>query len=400
MKKYHGFVKDYNKHWLGFMPGANLDPALTNENPAAIKNPLWLWLTYKVYDVERGGGLLDVGRVAKRVIGGAVGLKERKDTYKLTKICFDMKKLELRDLAFFTFLGVHIDASGTETSLCTSDEVIVASCHLNEKKSRIISFCASTDKKIINYRFGLQSKIELDVSFSGDAQLSRWVDIATYTVNFGFRHGEGYSYIFGIPQEALGAKAFLEVARNDEELVGIECINSSFGEKNLTSEAVREVEDERVRNNNFLFPPDDNHKGNERDGSTSQPFSWSGFYWKKAEFCTSPGNGKDCSAQFHDCLKIELGRQGYLVELYSTQADHNVCSFTFRMDAVNEKLIYKTQFGPVLLQRSGDSLEISSEGVDPTALGLGVCGVHAEIDGLKFPLASKRDAISKCSATK
>lgn len=73
-------------------------------------------------------------------------------------------------------------------------------------------------------------------------------------------------------------------------------------------------------------------------------------------------------------------------------------SFTFQMDAVNGELVYKTQFGRVLLRRNGEALEISSQGVDPTALGLGVCGVHADIDGLKFPLASKSNIISACRA--
>ncbi|MCK1792055.1 hypothetical protein [Pseudomonas violetae] len=130
----------------------------------------------------------------------------------------------------------------------------------------------------------------------------------------------------------------------------------------------------------------------------SQSFLWSGYYLKKSELCTSPGSGDDCSEQFHDCLKVEPGRQGYLVKLYSTQADQNVCSFTFQMDAADGVLVYKTQFGRVLLQRNGESLEISSEGIDPTALGLGVCGVHADIDGLKFPLVSKSNAISACPA--
>lgn len=125
---------------------------------------------------------------------------------------------------------------------------------------------------------------------------------------------------------------------------------------------------------------------------------WSGNYLKKSELCTSPGDGSDCSDQFYDCLKIESGHLGYLVELYSTQADQNVCSFTFQMDAVNGELVYKTQFGRVLLRRNGEALEISSQGVDPTALGLGVCGVHADIDGLKFPLASKSNIISACRA--
>ncbi|WP_166359739.1 hypothetical protein [Pseudomonas akapageensis] len=129
----------------------------------------------------------------------------------------------------------------------------------------------------------------------------------------------------------------------------------------------------------------------ENESENISSFQWPGFYSKKSELCTLPNNGEDCSEQFRDHLKIESVRQGYLVELHSTQADQHVCSFLFEMDNVGQALIYKTHFGPVLIQRNGSFLEISSKGIDPTALGLGVCGAHAEIDGLRFPLSSKVD---------
>ncbi|WP_150645583.1 hypothetical protein [Pseudomonas fluorescens] len=131
-------------------------------------------------------------------------------------------------------------------------------------------------------------------------------------------------------------------------------------------------------------------------GAKNTPiYLWIGYYLKKSELCTSPSNGERCSEQFRDHLNIEAGRQGYQVKLYSTQAGQHVCSFSFQMDAADGMLVYKTQFGRVLIQRNGDSLEISSKGIDPTALGLGICGAHADIDGLKFPLASKCN--SECS---
>lgn len=132
------------------------------------------------------------------------------------------------------------------------------------------------------------------------------------------------------------------------------------------------------------------------EAENKSSFEWPGYYLKKSELCTSPSNGKRCSEQFRDCLKIESGRQGYLVELQSTQADQHICSFSFQMEAVDGMLVYKTQFGRVLLQRKGESLEISSKGIDPTALGLGVCGAHADIDGLKFPLVSKSNVVLEC----
>lgn len=121
----------------------------------------------------------------------------------------------------------------------------------------------------------------------------------------------------------------------------------------------------------------------------SSDVSWAGYYLKKSELCTTPNDSVDCSEQFVDDLKIEKKHLGYLVKLHSTQANQSICSFVFYMIPKDGKLIHNTQFGPVFLQKNDDSLEISSKGVDPTALGLGVCGVHADIDGLKFPLRSK-----------
>lgn len=173
-----------------------------------------------------------------------------------------MKVLKWKAIVFFVFFGMHMISYGAEISLCTSDEVMIASCNLNEKKNRVLSFCASPDKKIVNYRFGFSSKIELDAVFSSEAPLSRWVDVATYTVYLGFRRGK-YSYVFGVPQETLGAKAFLDVARDNKDVISAECTDNSFGEKNLSSKAIQDVEDESVRNNGFLFPPNDNSKRDE-----------------------------------------------------------------------------------------------------------------------------------------
>ncbi|MBD8238127.1 hypothetical protein SOM46_06900 [Pseudomonas fluorescens] len=121
-------------------------------------------------------------------------------------------------------------------------------------------------------------------------------------------------------------------------------------------------------------------------------FLWTGHYFKKSELCTSPNDGVDCSEQFVDELRIEKKYLGYLVRLHSTQANQSVCSFEFYMIPKDGKLIHNTQFGPIFLQKDADSLEIFSKGIDPTALGLGVCGVHADIDGLKFPLPIKSKA--------
>ena len=122
---------------------------------------------------------------------------------------------------------------------------------------------------------------------------------------------------------------------------------------------------------------------------------WEGFYLKKSELCTSPINGSDCSEKFYDYLKIERVQQGYRVGLHSTQAYQNVCSFDFIMNLTDGKLVYKTKFGTVSLQRNSESVKISSRGLDLTALGIGVCGIHADIDGLTFPLLSHSTELKK-----
>jgi len=174
-----------------------------------------------------------------------------------------MKRVELLVGIFLVFLCVNVVAYGAEESLCNPDEILVASCRLNEKKDRYLSFCASVDKKTVTYRFGTESKIELDAIFSSNTPMFRWVDNATYTTYFGFRLAE-YAYIFGVPQETLGAKAFLEVTKRNRPLMSRECTNNSFGEKELNSDAIQEVKDNVVRDSKFLFPPSYNSISNEQ----------------------------------------------------------------------------------------------------------------------------------------
>lgn len=106
----------------------------------------------------------------------------------------------------------------------------------------------------MTYRFGTKSKIELDAAFSSKAPISRWVDSATYTTYFGFRRAE-YAYVFGVPQETFGAKAFLEVTKENRPHMSSECTDNSFGEKEMDSKAIQEVKDSVVRDNGFVFPP-------------------------------------------------------------------------------------------------------------------------------------------------
>lgn len=67
----------------------------------------------------------------------------------------------------------------------------------------------------------------------------------------------------------------------------------------------------------------------------------------------------------------------------------HVCSFVINMERVAEKLIYRSRLDVVSIGSRGGVLRVASSEVDPTPLGLGFCGAHADIDGLEFPLSSK-----------
>ena len=125
---------------------------------------------------------------------------------------------------------------------------------------------------------------------------------------------------------------------------------------------------------------------------------WVGLYVKKSELCTSSEGSASCTEEFNDCLSIRPAALGFQVALNSTQAYQHVCSFSWVMEAAGSELVYKSQVGQVLVKQSGDFLEVSSKGVDPTALGLGVCGAHADIDGLKFSIASKVNRSVQCGS--
>jgi hypothetical protein len=150
-----------------------------------------------------------------------------------------------------------VSANESKEDLCGFGEVVVASCNSGEIKNRLLSFCGSADNKTIFYRFGTRSTIELIKAFSSKNPVFRWVDAATYTTYFGFR-SSGYAYVFGVPQETLGAKAFLEVTSLNRPVMSRTCTDNSYGRKSIVSEAIKEVEDSEVRESGFLFPPESN----------------------------------------------------------------------------------------------------------------------------------------------
>ncbi len=140
----------------------------------------------------------------------------------------------------------------------------------------------------------------------------------------------------------------------------------------------------------------DKHEVSTRVTQVIYSEGWVGCYKIRSTLYTSPVDGKSCTDVFADTLKVELVSQGYRVSLYSIQASQNVCSFSFDMNENNGSLVRMTEFGPVFLNSVSDHLALSSKGTDPIAIGLGVCGIDAEVDGLKFPLSSKQDIASIC----
>lgn len=131
-------------------------------------------------------------------------------------------------------------------------------------------------------------------------------------------------------------------------------------------------------------------------------FSWPGSYSMPSGLCIGPFSLEmetTCSKEFRDQLTIQTDGDGYLVDLHSTQAYQHVCAFSFRMTEANGELFHATRFGPIRVRRVGGMLRVSSDGIDPSALGLGVCGVHADIDGLEFPEAKRVDLAPISQAT-
>lgn len=123
-----------------------------------------------------------------------------------------------------------------------------------------------------------------------------------------------------------------------------------------------------------------------------------GCYVNSSYLCTDPNDGRVCSKKFNDYLSVKDNFSGYKVDLYSTQAGQNVCAFSMDMKLVDGALVRETSAGIVSLTRKGGVLRIDSPGVDPTALGIGVCGVHADIDGLEFPVSGKSSTFDECSS--
>jgi hypothetical protein len=111
---------------------------------------------------------------------------------------------------------------------------------------------------------------------------------------------------------------------------------------------------------------------------------WEGNYKTPSIRCTSPIDGSDCSAMFIDTMSIRKTDKAFTIELNSTQANQHTCALEVNMSEEDNVLVYPTDQGKIVIESSSAGLSIVSTGIDPTAMGLGICGAHANINGLKF----------------
>ncbi len=165
-----------------------------------------------------------------------------------------MKMTALKFIPIFWCFSLSVESA--EKDLCLLDEVKVAGCETT--KNRFASICSSKSGGRVSYRFGRLSKVELDVLFREGREIFRWVDLNTYITFFGFSNG-GYSYVFGVPQETYGARAYLHVQKTGSVFTygdTLMCLSNSFGEKMFQGGAIVDVSDESVRTDRgLIFPP-------------------------------------------------------------------------------------------------------------------------------------------------
>lgn len=161
---------------------------------------------------------------------------------------------EFKGFLFLALIFFDQSAIGATESLCGLGRDIIFTCRLDDGKGGIVSLCKGSDPLTVDYLQGTEKGVESKAVFGRDEPIFRWVDDATYTTYFGFKRS-GRSYVFGNPQEAFGAKAFLEVSKSGGLVETVRCHDNSFGEKEFDSPAISDVADEVVRGGGFEFPP-------------------------------------------------------------------------------------------------------------------------------------------------
>ena len=142
-----------------------------------------------------------------------------------------------------------------EENLCSSHEVEVVACTL-ETNNQVLSICADDGLGKTFYRLGNEKHLELEVEFSGQHRIMRWVDPATYVTFFGFNKG-AHTYIVGVPQEVYGARSFSFVQKVGSRVdfnAPAFCTSPSFGEKSFINEAIKDVGHSVINDEGFFLP--------------------------------------------------------------------------------------------------------------------------------------------------
>ncbi len=140
---------------------------------------------------------------------------------------------------------------------CRAGETEIGMCNFEASKDRLFSICLAPHKEVVSVRLGTIVQSEVEAEFSPSQKIYRWIDSSTYVTFFGF-NSAGFSYVFGVPQETIDARAFLFINKAGAPLdFGAPnlCETNSFGDKSVISDAIQDVDDKEVRNCGFVFPP-------------------------------------------------------------------------------------------------------------------------------------------------
>jgi hypothetical protein len=131
--------------------------------------------------------------------------------------------------------------------------------------------------------------------------------------------------------------------------------------------------------------------------SVKGKIKWAGYYEVEGPLCSDTETWGPCHREFKDCILVRNSENGWHVELYSVQAVQSICAFSLQMHQVGGKLVYSDgKGGEITIQEEGQRLVLSSLALDPGKAGF--CGAHAGIDGISFPMSSKKSVDKRCFA--
>jgi hypothetical protein len=163
----------------------------------------------------------------------------------------------------FVFMFINANATKieahTEPSLCSSYEVNIASCEVDNKSKKAFSICAESSDygksfDSIHYRYGTTTKVSLEYTANtvNKNLFYRGIDMGTYTTFIGFKNIEHF-YTIGIPPERHNARAFLTIYRDKKVISNLQCQTNSFGMKNLQSQLFIDVDGEQLSEGKILL---------------------------------------------------------------------------------------------------------------------------------------------------